>query len=337
MKYFFSVICPVYNVKEYLDEAIQSVVGQTYKNVEIILVDDGSTDGSGMICDTYSSKYSNIITIHQENDGLSGARNAGIQKASGKYILFLDADDMLAEDSLTCLDNAIREQGFPECIVNRRQSLQTGREEYSVCRYYFDVEKLQGLKGLQLYEALTKLPECWLTAWIFTVSRDAILRNQLFFVRGITHEDDEWSVRLFLQCKSFGFCNSILYSNRLNREGSIIQRKDIDKVFCLIDIADRFQMMHKDTEDLDDRRILEKVCANIVLRSLAYSKSYTSDPQYSRLVEHISNRTDMLNIRSKTYKLTYFLCRMTGVRHTANFLYFVRNLKRRYEYIRHIY
>lgn len=88
-----SVIMPVYNSEEYLDKAIMSVINQSYKDFELILVDDGSKDKSGKICDKYARKYSNVVVIHKKNGGLCSARNAGLKKATGKYISFIDNDD----------------------------------------------------------------------------------------------------------------------------------------------------------------------------------------------------------------------------------------------------
>lgn len=95
-----SVIVPVYNVEQYLKEAIESIIGQTYKDIEIILVDDGSTDKSGNICDEYKEKDDRIKVIHQENKGLSGARNSGLDVCAGEFVAFLDSDDALASDAI---------------------------------------------------------------------------------------------------------------------------------------------------------------------------------------------------------------------------------------------
>ena len=88
-----SIIVPVYNVEEYLKECIDSIINQTYKRIEIILVDDGSTDKSGKICDDYAKIDKRIKVVHKENGGLSDARNVGISVSSGKYIAFVDSDD----------------------------------------------------------------------------------------------------------------------------------------------------------------------------------------------------------------------------------------------------
>ena len=88
-----SIIIPVYNVAPYLDRCVQSACNQTYRNIEIILVDDGSTDESGEMCDRWAEKDSRVRVVHKKNGGLSDARNTGLDIAHGKYILFLDSDD----------------------------------------------------------------------------------------------------------------------------------------------------------------------------------------------------------------------------------------------------
>ena len=98
MNPLISIIVPVYNVEEYLSKCLDSIVNQTYKNLEIILIDDGSTDNSGIICDEYSEGDTRIKVIHKKNKGVSNTRNIGIENASGEYILFVDADDEIERD-----------------------------------------------------------------------------------------------------------------------------------------------------------------------------------------------------------------------------------------------
>ncbi|MBR5762380.1 MAG: glycosyltransferase [Lachnospiraceae bacterium] len=100
-----SVVVPVYNVKQYLDDCMESIVHQTYENIEIILVDDGSTDGSGEMCDAWKEKDARIKVVHQKNGGLSAARNTGIEASTGEYIVFIDSDDMFETDAVMNLYN----------------------------------------------------------------------------------------------------------------------------------------------------------------------------------------------------------------------------------------
>ena len=104
-----SVIVPVFNNKDYLICCVNSLLGQTYKSIEIILVDDGSTDGSGKLCDELEVGHTNITVIHQKNGGQQAARKAGVLKSTGEYISFVDADDWVAEDMYTSLINMMED------------------------------------------------------------------------------------------------------------------------------------------------------------------------------------------------------------------------------------
>ncbi|MBR6909457.1 MAG: glycosyltransferase family 2 protein, partial [Lachnospiraceae bacterium] len=117
-----NVIIPVYNIqKEYLKRCIDSVLAQTYKDIEIILVDDGSSDGSGDVCDEYASLNANVKAFHKENGGSSSARNIGIKEASGEYIGFVDSDDYIEPDMYEVLYEAI--------VRNNAKCAQVGRNE----------------------------------------------------------------------------------------------------------------------------------------------------------------------------------------------------------------
>lgn len=103
-----SIIIPVYNVKDFLVDCLDSVINQSYKNLDIILVDDGSTDGSGIICEEYARQDKRIRVIHQVNQGLSAARNSGIEIMRGEYVYFIDSDDYIAKDTIEVLFNTIK-------------------------------------------------------------------------------------------------------------------------------------------------------------------------------------------------------------------------------------
>ena len=100
-----SIIIPVYNVEKYIDRCLESVVNQTYKNLEVILVDDGSTDNSGKICDAHKEKYKMTKVIHKENGGLSSARNEGLKYVTGQYVFYLDSDDYISKD---CIEHLVK-------------------------------------------------------------------------------------------------------------------------------------------------------------------------------------------------------------------------------------
>ena len=125
-KPLISVIVPVYNVKQYLRRCVDSILKQTYENIEIVLIDDGSTDESGAICDRYAQKDVRVKVIHKENGGLSDARNKGMQEARGEYFAFVDSDDYIAKDYIAYL--------FELIVENKAQ--------ISLCGYLKFIEKL---------------------------------------------------------------------------------------------------------------------------------------------------------------------------------------------------
>lgn len=133
-----TIIIPVYNVKPYLEECLQSVQKQTYNNLEIILVDDGSTDGSGELCDKLKKNDKRISVIHKKNAGLGFARNSGLELASGKYVTFLDSDDFIEPTIIEALYIGMKENHVDEC----KMGFQRVKNDHSVCgetKYKFEV------------------------------------------------------------------------------------------------------------------------------------------------------------------------------------------------------
>lgn len=112
----FSIIVPVYNVEKYIDECVKSILNQSFRDFELVLVDDGSSDESGKICDRFSDKNANVIVLHKENGGLISARREGLKSAKGEYCLFCDSDDFLELDALEKINKVI-EQRAPDIII----------------------------------------------------------------------------------------------------------------------------------------------------------------------------------------------------------------------------
>lgn len=117
MEPLISVIIPVYNVEKYLPSCLESVLNQTYKNLEVLLIDDGSRDSSGLICDQYAQKDSRIRVIHQENAGVAAARNAGVQSFTGEFVMFVDSDDTIALNAVQVLYNRLITDGSDLAIA----------------------------------------------------------------------------------------------------------------------------------------------------------------------------------------------------------------------------
>ncbi len=155
MNELISIIIPVYNSEEYLPKCIESVLNQTYSNLEIIIINDGSTDDSGKICDDYALKDNRITVIHKENGGVSSARNKGIEKATGKYIGFIDADDYIEIDMFEKLYENIKHDDYDISICNYNIILGTNKIPNNIskeCKKIFNnKEYLSGLFDKNLY------------------------------------------------------------------------------------------------------------------------------------------------------------------------------------------
>ena len=119
----FSIIVPVYNVEQYLKDCIESILKQSFENYEILLIDDGSTDRSGLICDEYVSSDSKITAFHKENGGLSDARNYGIKRAQGEYLVFIDSDDYIEPDALDKFNKQLEELNNPDVLITHIQKI----------------------------------------------------------------------------------------------------------------------------------------------------------------------------------------------------------------------
>ena len=132
-KPLISVIVPVYNTKAYLSRCVESIRAQSYRNLEILLVDDGSTDGSGEVCDEYVSKDDRIVVYHKENGGSSSARNLGLAKANGEFIGFVDSDDYIEPDMYALLREGIRKYDASVAQVGRDEVEETGDRLPDIC------------------------------------------------------------------------------------------------------------------------------------------------------------------------------------------------------------
>ena len=198
-----SVIIPVYNVEEYLCRCVDSVLDQTYRNTEILLVDDGSPDNCPAICDEYARQDARVRVLHQENKGLSGARNAGIDVAKGQWLAFVDSDDYLAPDFLERLLEACERTG----------------SDLSVCRWeYVRGEKIpeHGTGETRVYTGREMLANLYLPdGAYFVVAWNKLYRRELFegirYPLGKIHEDEATTYRIYDKMRKAAYVDRSLY------------------------------------------------------------------------------------------------------------------------------
>ena len=210
-----SVIVPVYKVEPYLRRCLDSIVGQTYKNLEIILVDDGSPDGCPAICDEYAAKDPRVVVIHKENGGLSDARNAGLEIAKGEYISFVDSDDWVADVYIEALWTALESQKAELAVCNYHVTESSYTLKISDCDYKPSevLEPVQAVKKLWSKDAVA-----FVTSWGKLIK--ASLLDGLRFPKGFIHEDEYTTYKILYRASKTVFLNLPLYFY-FQREGSI--------------------------------------------------------------------------------------------------------------------
>lgn len=203
MRDLITVIIPVFRVEAYLCRCVDSVLAQTYKNTEIILVDDGSDDGCPVICDEYARRDSRVRVIHQKNAGLSGARNAGIEQAKGAYLSFVDSDDYLSPEFL--------ERLYQACVETN--------SEMSVCRWeYVKGEPIpqRGSGETRTFTGRQMLANLYIPdGAYFVVAWNKLYKRELFeaiqYPLGRIHEDEATTYRIYHEVKQAAYIDSSLY------------------------------------------------------------------------------------------------------------------------------
>lgn len=210
-----SVIVPVYNVEQYLVACVKSILSQTYRNLDIILVDDGSTDTSGTLCDELALLDNRIRVIHQKNGGLSAARNTGIELINGDYIVFVDSDDLLHPAYVSTLLNILLKENV-SLVMCDMQRFSCDKPEFS-CAANPDIERLSSKETIRRF----LLGEWW-SAWAKLYKADIF--KTIRFPVGRNNEDYAILTRVFEQTDSVLYLHTPLYYYR-SRPGSITRSK----------------------------------------------------------------------------------------------------------------
>lgn len=234
-----SVIIPVYNVAPYLRRCVDSVLRQTYRDMEIILVDDGSTDESGAICDEYASTafhHSNIPirVIHKPNGGLSDARNAGLKVATGEYVVFLDSDDeWLIEDGIEQMMSWL-EQKQSDMLLFKHVDIYPQRRQYA--RDY-DAEYIRSHTAQEVFEQQILTEQFCMSACFRIIRLKLLIENNILFPVGYISEDVNFSCRLWQKAQSVDVLNLDMYgyhhrANSITTSHSIRVQQSYDKMFA---------------------------------------------------------------------------------------------------------
>lgn len=268
----FSIIVPVYNVEEYLGRCVDSLRAQDYPadQMELILVDDGSRDHSGEMCDVFAKEDPRIRVIHKENGGLSSARNAGLDQASGDYVIFADSDDYLEPTACQVLEQVIRQYQSPDAVVY------DGWEERG--NQASHIWRIPGTEracktGPEYIRDRYRQTNMNVEAWLYCYKRSFLEEGKLRFREGILHEDVEFTPRVLLKAKSVAETPKQLY-HYVIRENSISTKKDktknIQDLFCTLQELDNLARQ----QEADVCKWMENGILNSYLNMIYDAKMY---------------------------------------------------------------
>ena len=227
-----SIIVPVFNVKNYLERCLNSIKGQTYENIEVLLVDDGSSDGSDVICDTYAAEDTRFHVYHQNNMGLSGARNTGLQYATGKYVAFVDSDDWISNEMIEKLVTEAELQGS-EIVCFDYYVSHKDNERYVSCYESNSIVNIPKEKALSLL-IINKIE-----SYIWMKLFDRNLFNEVRFPVGKKYEDIGTTYKLFLKAEKISYYPEAFY-HYWQRDDSITHLSKSSDLQYLHDTQDIF-------------------------------------------------------------------------------------------------
>lgn len=292
-----SIIVPIYNVERYLERCVNSLISQTYKDIEIILVDDGATDNSGIICDKFGAQDERIRVIHKKNGGLSDARNVGIGKSHGEYILLIDSDDYIEQ---TMCEELIKvaEETKADLVSFREQKVdeETGAILGSILKETKTIKVMTGYEAGRnyLYGRYIQHSAC-------SKLYKRTLFNQVSFPVGMLAEDYATTYLYVFYSDTVAYYDRILYyysvrANSIMTQHSMRLTLDVYKTACKVH---EFELEYYSNE----KKVVETAYTNCLLKTIARIYNEDSDcyADYKKEIESRLLKIDIQNISLKTF------------------------------------
>lgn len=337
MQDLISIVIPIYNIEKYLTKCIETVIHQTYKNLEIILVDDGSIDSSGAICDEYAKRDSRVKVIHKINGGLSDARNAGIKVANGKYIAFLDGDDYVDNTMYEKLYESIKTNNADICVCGYTRIYGEKEIEFplNVNKYNKDKTFLYNMIGTQPSD-LTDI-SVGMSVWKCLYDLDIIKKNNIFYKseKIYTSEDIIFQIEYFDFVKKVVLVGEPLYKYRFI-VGSLTNRYKKDRFekqkilyLKIISMLEERNLLSNEVKNRLNRTFFMKIKSCIKLEVVANKQEKSirlqnirdmlndelvekNIKEYPIMQSNFKNRIYLLLIKYKMVKLLYIFYKRKG-------------------------
>ena len=296
-----SVVIPVYKVEPYLDRCVESVARQSYEKLEIILVDDGSPDRCGALCDAWAEKDARVRVRHQKNAGLGAARNRGVEMAAGEYVSFVDSDDALAPDAIELLLRLLDEQwadiACAGCVsVERDGEAVFERGNAESVRVFTGEEACMTLQGWELYMPMV-------TAWGKLFPRAWLL--EIPFTEGRLHEDESTTYKLYFRAGRVALSSRAVYAYYQNPESIMHTRSERSQRDTLLAYAEQVRFF-----EAEGREALARAAADKLL-NVAVDFADRGEQAFGAFLRSEARQFCGRKTRLKT-RVRYYGYRLTG-------------------------
>lgn len=321
----FSIIVPVYNVELYLKRCIESVLNQKFKSYELILINDGSTDSSRTICDEYNLEYNQISVIHKKNEGVSEARNRGLQIAKGDFIIFLDSDDILNENILEELSEVIKNNEYPDLITGSKNDY---HENGKIFIKEMELKPLYKVVNQNIiYKQLPIVKDVYWAPTQNVYKSEIIKANNIKFEKGLIHaEDCDFFIQFIISAKNFLFINLPIYTYTKNREGSATEVMSPRSIIDQLKVFKRYFEYYRNKNEGMKVFFGEKF-ANIIFMT----HTLTSQEDIINCNELISDNKEILITLKKTkYKVANFFWEKWGYHKGSHYLNKIKKIKKKF-------
>lgn len=286
-----TIIVPVYNIEKYIDACISSIVNQTYKNIEIIIVDDGSIDQSGVLSDAWRKKDQRVKVIHQKNQGTSVARNTAMRVCSGEYIIFVDGDDIISCDMIEKLLNA-KKKTNADCIFCQYDIIPENAIKFDNVK---EVEK--DIYVADTEEAQLRLLNHIDVTVVWDGSYQTKLIKNLFFDKGKKNEDIKWRCLATDKCKKIAYISDKLYGYRMRGDSLMHQKYSLKDFDDIEGVVSRAEYIIEKYETLKCPAITDIIayCMEHYIKTLKFINGNDKKEALKKIKEY-----------RKTYKITFF-------------------------------
>lgn len=321
----FSIIIPVYKVEEYLPKCITSVLSQSFKDFEIILVDDGSPDNCPLICDEFAAKDARIKVIHKQNGGISEARNVGINASSGNYLIFMDSDDYWNGEN--CFDGIISSiNNFSsDVILFGCIDYDVETKMSTMSRGSYDIQAVQKSK-FSAIKSLIDSNQFPASVWIMVVKRDLIIEHLILFENGKRGEDFDWIYNVFYRAESFDAVNDPFYIYFKNRSNSLTSQKNLNIAKDLIFVVAKWRKIFENDKSIWTNYLLSNV-AYVFITTITYYDGLNKKEKNILLPLLNSEIKVLKHSRDIRVKTIYILYNLVGIKGISFLICQIRRIK----------